>query len=221
MQEARIRIAVASQDFRSVTGHAGRSRRFLVFEAQRGAAPREIDRLELPKELALREFSGSGPHPLDAVDVVIVGSAKPGFVGRMAARGVTTVTTSESDPVSAVRMYLDGTLPPETAHDPERHAGEAEQASEFLKALANETRLMILRALSQGERSVSELERTLGLRQSRVSQQLARLRRAGIVQSRHGGANTYYRLDSRQVRTIIGAVYEVFCERHEKTEETD
>lgn len=187
-----------------------------MFEAQRGGAPHEIERLDLPRELTLREFSGGGPHPLDAVDVVIVGSAKPGFVGRMAARGVTTVTTSETNAVSAVTKYLAGSLPPRKANDPERWAGEAEQASEFLKALANETRLMILRALSLGEKSVSELEHTLGLRQSRVSQQLARLRRAGLVESRHAGANTYYRLESRQVRTIIGAAYEVFCERSEK-----
>jgi len=73
---------------------------------------------------------------------------------------------------------------------------------------------MILRALSQGEKSVSELEKTLGLQQSRVSQQLARLRRAGLVESRHAGVNTYYRVESRQVRTIISAAYELFCERN-------
>ena len=207
-----MRIAVASQNFHSISGHAGKSRRFLVFEAERGATPREVERLELAREMSLREFAGDGPHPLDTVDVVIVGSARLGFIGRMAARGVITVTTSETDPAVAVSKYLDGSSPA-AASETDRRTREAEQASEFLKALANETRLMILHALSHGEKSVSELEHLLGLRQSRVSQQLARLRRAGIVECRHAGSNTFYRLESRPVRTIIGATYQLFCQR--------
>jgi hypothetical protein len=36
------------------------------------------------------------------------------------------------------------------------------------------------------------------------------------VENRHAGAHTYYRLESRQVRAIIGATYELLCERHDK-----
>ena len=60
-------------------------------------------------------------------------------------------------------------------------ADNAREASEFLKALAHESRLMILCNLLDGEKSVGELEDFLSLRQSTVSQQLARLRLEGLV----------------------------------------
>jgi predicted Fe-Mo cluster-binding NifX family protein len=116
-------IAVASQNFRTVTGHAGKSRRFLVFDVSLCRAPQEIERLDLPKEQSIHEFGEQGPHPLDAVDVVIAGSAGPGFISRMAARGVRAVTTSETDPVIAIRTYLAGSLAPAKPHD---HDDEAE-----------------------------------------------------------------------------------------------
>jgi len=110
-------IAVASQNFRTVTGHAGKTRRFLVFDAALCRAPQEIERLDLPKEQSIHEFGEQGPHPLDAVDVVIAGSAGPGFIARMEARGVRAVTTSETDPIAAIRNYLAGSLPPAAPHD--------------------------------------------------------------------------------------------------------
>lgn len=112
-------IAVASQNFRTVTGHAGKTRRFLVFDASPGGAFQEIDRLDLPKEQSIHEFDEQVPHPLDAVTVVIAGSAGPGFIKRMAARGVSAVTTAETDPVAAVQDYLAGCLAPAAPHDDE------------------------------------------------------------------------------------------------------
>ncbi len=61
----------------------------------------------------------------------------------------------------------------------DRMADRAREASDFLKALAHESRLMILCNLLDGEKSVGELEAYLSLRQSAVSQQLARLRLEG------------------------------------------
>jgi predicted Fe-Mo cluster-binding NifX family protein len=110
-------IAVASQNFRTVTGHAGKTRRFLVFDAAPGRAPQEIDRIDLPKVQSIHEFKEQGPHPLDAVNVVIAGSAGPGFISRMATRGVCAITTSETDPVAAVQNYLAGSLAPAAPHD--------------------------------------------------------------------------------------------------------
>jgi predicted Fe-Mo cluster-binding NifX family protein len=106
-----MRIAVASQNFRTITPHAGVTRRFLVYEADAGTPPREVDRLDLPRELALREAARTAPHPLDMVDAVIVGSAGPGFLARMAERGIAAVVTTETDPVKAIADYLAGTLP--------------------------------------------------------------------------------------------------------------
>jgi DNA-binding transcriptional ArsR family regulator len=187
-----------------------------VFEAEKGTAPREFERLDFPKELSIHEFSGNGPHPLDVVQALIVGSAGPGFIGRMSARGVVVVTTSESDPVSAVTKYLAGNLPVAVDAAGAQTRSGGDEASEFLKAMANETRLAILCVLLQGEKSVSELEQQLGLNQSTVSQHLARLRRAGLVKCRHAGLSVYYSLANSQVSTIITAVYEAHCARAHK-----
>jgi ArsR family transcriptional regulator len=61
------------------------------------------------------------------------------------------------------------------------------RASDFLKTLAHPHRLLILCHLAEGERSVGELERLLKLRQPTLSQQLARLREDGLVETRRTG----------------------------------
>ena len=76
----------------------------------------------------------------------------------------------------------------------------AQKASEFLKALSHEVRLLILCFLIDGEKSVSEIERLLKLRQPAVSQQLARLRADGLVDTRRNGKNVYYSLARTEVR---------------------
>ncbi len=93
----------------------------------------------------------------------------------------------------------------------DRMADNAKRASAFLKALAHESRLMILCILADGEKSVSELEQELGLRQPTVSQQLARLRADGLVATRRDGKVINYSLASEEARVVIGAVYDVFC----------
>lgn len=95
----------------------------------------------------------------------------------------------------------------------EKMADKAKNAADFLKALAHENRLMILCILSQGEKSVSELERQLALRQPTVSQQLARLRADGLVAARRDGKTIYYSVASPEARIIVGALYQVFCEK--------
>lgn len=92
----------------------------------------------------------------------------------------------------------------------------AHDASDFLKALSHEMRLLILCFLVQGEKSAGEIERLLKLRQPAVSQQLARLRAAGLVESRRNGKNIYYSLARAEVRDVIEALYKVFCGRHDK-----
>ena len=88
---------------------------------------------------------------------------------------------------------------------------QARTASKLLKALSHETRLVILCLLSDGEKSVSELEKHLSLRQSAVSQQLARLRADDIVDKHRNGKNVYYFLARPKVREIIDALYRTFC----------
>ena len=92
----------------------------------------------------------------------------------------------------------------------------AQRATDFLKALAHESRLMMLCILAEGEKSVGELEEILSLRQPTVSQQLARLRGDGLVATRRDGKAIYYRLASEEARIVIGAVYDVFCRKTRK-----
>lgn len=87
----------------------------------------------------------------------------------------------------------------------------AKNASQFLKALAHESRLLILCHLSYGEKSVNELEKLLAARQAAVSQQLARLRLDGLVDTRRDGKIIYYSLSDSRVINIMGAVREAFC----------
>ncbi len=98
----------------------------------------------------------------------------------------------------------------------ERMVGNAKRASDFLKALAHESRLMILCILAEGEKSVGELEDLLSLRQPTVSQQLARLRAEGLVSTRRDGKAIYYNLASDEARVVIGAIYDVFCRKQRK-----
>jgi DNA-binding transcriptional ArsR family regulator len=90
---------------------------------------------------------------------------------------------------------------------------KARKASNFLKALSHENRLLLLCLLAERERSVTELENILSLRQSAVSQQLARLRYDGMVDTRRDGKTIYYSLASEEARVVVGAVYEMFCGR--------
>ena len=71
---------------------------------------------------------------------------------------------------------------------------------------------MLLCLLSERERSVTELENVLSLRQPTVSQQLARLRLDGLVNTRRDGKTIYYSLASDDVRQVISVIYAIFCE---------
>lgn len=93
----------------------------------------------------------------------------------------------------------------------ERMMKNAQRATDFLKALAHEGRLMILCHLAAGERSVTELEQLLSQRQAAVSQQLARLRLEGLVDTRREGKAIYYRLSDGRTREMLELVYEMFC----------
>lgn len=113
-----MKIAVTSQNFRTITGHAGKTRRFLVYEAGEDAEPKEVERLDLESGMAFHDFRGDGPHPVDVADVIITGGCGQGFFHRMAARGIRVVATAETDPVQAVRALLRGEpLAPPVPHE--------------------------------------------------------------------------------------------------------
>lgn len=87
----------------------------------------------------------------------------------------------------------------------------ARRATNFLKALSHEGRLLILCHLASGEKSVTELEDLLSARQAAVSQQLARLRLEGLVSYRRDGKAIYYELGDERAKRMIEMVYDMFC----------
>jgi predicted Fe-Mo cluster-binding NifX family protein len=107
-----MRIGVTSQNFRTITGHAGKARRFLIFESVGDEAPQEVQRLDLPKEMSLHAFRGD-EHPVFGLDAVITAGCGSGFAQRLSRHGVQVVTTSEIDPAAAAAALAAGrVLPP-------------------------------------------------------------------------------------------------------------
>jgi len=93
----------------------------------------------------------------------------------------------------------------------ERMMISACEASNFLKAISHEGRLMILCHLASGEKSVTELEELLSARQAAVSQQLSRLRLEGLVTPRRDGKAIYYSLADERAIKVLDVVYDLFC----------
>ncbi|MEN8166818.1 MAG: nitrogen fixation protein [Pseudomonadota bacterium] len=112
-----MKIGITSQNFRTITGHAGKTRRFLIIGQDEAGKPVELDRLDLPREMSLHEYQVDD-HPIFAVDVLICGSCGQGFIQRMASHGVQVITTSETDPYVAAKSVLSGEpLPAALPHD--------------------------------------------------------------------------------------------------------
>lgn len=90
----------------------------------------------------------------------------------------------------------------------EARAGEV---ANVLKTLAHPARLMLVCTLVEGEYSVSELEKKLGIHQPTLSQQLTVLREANIVETRRNGKQIFYRLTAEKAAQLVGALYDIFC----------
>jgi len=89
--------------------------------------------------------------------------------------------------------------------------GHAADAANLMKALGNESRLMILCLLAEGERSVGELNEAIPLSQSALSQQLARLRSQGLVDTRRASQTIYYSLAEGPADRIIRLLHDIYC----------
>lgn len=92
----------------------------------------------------------------------------------------------------------------------------ASRASILMKALSNETRLMLLCQMGEGEVSVTELAQTLEMRPASISQQLALLRKDQLVTTRREGQTIYYSLDGDEAKNIINVLYELYCKDAEE-----
>lgn len=95
--------------------------------------------------------------------------------------------------------------------NPQDMAESAKKAADFLGALANDNRLMILCLLSQGEYSVSAMEEALQVRQPNLSQHLAKLRKSGLVKTRRKSKQIFYAINDPDLQVLLEFLYGKFC----------
>lgn len=84
----------------------------------------------------------------------------------------------------------------------EPSAAEFDAAVRLLKLLSDPTRLRVVWALLHGEHSVTELAGHVGSQPAAVSQHLAKLRAANVVEVRRDGNRKFYRASSRHVERL-------------------
>ncbi len=95
----------------------------------------------------------------------------------------------------------------------------AKSASSALRSLANEDRLLLLCQLSHGEKSVSELELAVDIRQPTLSQQLGVLRNEGMVTTRRDGKRIIYAIADPNILTLLATLYSLYCPAEEGTDD--
>lgn len=81
----------------------------------------------------------------------------------------------------------------------------------MMKQLANPKRLLILCQLLSDEKHVGELAEAVGLSQSALSQHLAKMREAGLVEAGRRGQMVYYRLSSMEANALLSTLYLIYC----------
>ena len=81
----------------------------------------------------------------------------------------------------------------------------------MLKQLAHAGRLLILCSLTEGEKTVGQLTALVDLSQSAVSQHLAKLRDAKLVEAEKRGQMVFYRISSAEAQSILSVLYQIYC----------
>jgi len=124
-----MKIAITSQNRKTITEHAGICRKFWVYEVQDQVVVGK-DLVELEKEQSFHEVAHADridPHPLDGISLLIAGGAGQGLQNRLAQRGVQVVVTTATDPDQAMADWLKGELalctapPHDCDHDGHHH----------------------------------------------------------------------------------------------------
>jgi len=128
-----MKIAITSQNRKTITEHAGMCRKFWVYEVQdQFVVGKSL--VELEKEQSFHEVAHAdkaAPHPLDGISLLIAGGAGQGLKIRLAQRGVQVVVTTVTDPDQAVVDWLKGELalssepPHDCDHDGHHHGQHA------------------------------------------------------------------------------------------------
>ena len=108
------------------------------------------------------------------------------------------------------RHSLHAPLMPDPDRIGDMHAHAAEAAG-LLKVLGNEQRLLILCNLLEGPLSVGELNERVELSQSALSQHLALLRSAGLVETRRESQSIVYSLPAGPVTRVMAVMQDIYC----------
>ncbi|CAM3321071.1 hypothetical protein POHY109586_01525 [Polaromonas hydrogenivorans] len=113
-----MKIAIATKDhWTQVSGHAGQSRDWLVFDCLPGQPLPEPLRIQLSKEQLPHHFQDDGPHPLHGIEVMVAASAGDGFIRHMEKWNAQVLLTGETDPRAALAKILAGEALPDTRFD--------------------------------------------------------------------------------------------------------
>ena len=89
---------------------------------------------------------------------------------------------------------------------------KAPEVAEFLRLFANGNRLILLCHIAQKERSVTDIQNDLGIKQPGLSQQLAELRQSGLVKTRRDSRLIYYSIADEKARAMMDLLYGLFCD---------
>ena len=115
-----MKIAIATDNYTRVAGHAGKARHWLLYLLH-GHTPQQLlpapTLIKLAPEQVMHHFKDDAPHPLDGVDLVVAGSAGEGFIRHMRERGADVLLTGEDDPASALTQILAGEALPDPRFD--------------------------------------------------------------------------------------------------------
>lgn len=115
-----MKIAIATKQFREVSGHAGQCRHWLLYDLSAHRAGRLLPApqpVELQREEVLHTFADDRAHPLDGIDLAVVASAGDGFIRHMKKRGCDVLLTGESDPATAITRIVAGEALPDPRFD--------------------------------------------------------------------------------------------------------
>jgi len=113
-----MKIAIATKNnWTLVSGHAGQTHDWLVFDCLAGAPLPEPQRIVLSKELLPHHFQDDGPHPLHGIALLVAASAGDGFIRHMENWGAQVVLTGETEPLTALKKILSGEALADTRFD--------------------------------------------------------------------------------------------------------
>jgi len=115
-----MKIAIATQHFKEVSGHIGKSMHWLLYDLTEHHSTRLLpapQRITLERDQIFHVFEDDRPHPLDGVDIMVGASAGEGFMRHMRKRGAQVMLTNEKDPTMAVTRIMAGEALPGPGFD--------------------------------------------------------------------------------------------------------